>query len=62
MKLIIVTEDADKFIDKNINELLNNNPVTTLTVGDFFREYEKLKDTIQSEGALESHRYLYDRL
>ena len=56
-----VTEDADKFIDTNINELLNNNPVQTLTVGEFFREYEKLKDTIQSEGALESHRYLYEQ-
>ena len=56
-----VTEDADKFIDTNINELLNNDPVQTLTVGEFFREYEKLKDTIQSEGALESHRYLYEQ-
>ena len=56
-----VTEDADKFVDKDIKELLNNNPVTTLTTGEFFREYEKLKSTIQSEGALESHRYLYEQ-
>ena len=40
-----VTEDADKFVDKDIKELLNNDPVTTLTVGEFFREYEKLKET-----------------
>jgi len=56
-----VTEDADKFIDKDINELLNNNPVQTLTVGEFFKEYEKLRDTITSEGAGQSHRYLYEQ-
>ena len=56
-----VTEDADKFVDKDIKELLNNDPVTTLTVGEFFREYEKLKETISSEGATESHRYLYEQ-
>jgi len=56
-----VTEDAEKFVDKDIKELLNNDPVTTLTVGEFFREYEKLKGTIQSEGAADSHRYLYEQ-
>ena len=56
-----VTEDADKFVDKDIKELLNNDPVTTLTVGEFFREYEKLKETISSEGATDSHRYLYEQ-
>ena len=56
-----VTEDADKFVDKDIKELLNNDPVTTLTVGEFFREYEKLKNNIKSEGSLESHRYLYEQ-
>jgi hypothetical protein len=56
-----VTEDAEKFVDKDIKELLNNDPVQTLTVGEFFREYEKLKGTIQSEGAGESHRYLYEQ-
>ena len=56
-----VTEDADKFVDKDIKELLNNNPVTTLTTGEFFKEYEKLKSTIQSEGASQSHRYLYEQ-
>ena len=56
-----VTEDADKFVDKDIKELLNNNPVTTLTTGEFFKEYEKLKETIQSEGAADSHRYLYEQ-
>ena len=56
-----VTEDADKFVDKDIKELLNNNPVTTLTTGEFFKEYEKLKETISSEGAADSHRYLYEQ-
>ena len=56
-----VTEDADKFVDKDIKELLNNNPVTTLTVGEFFIEYEKLRDNISSEGVTESHRYLYEQ-
>ena len=56
-----VTEDADKFVDKDIKELLNNDPVTTLTVGEVFREYEKLKETISSEGATDSHRYLYEQ-
>ena len=56
-----VTEDADKFVDKDIKELLNNDPVTTLTVGEFFQEYEKLKDAIESEGISESHRYLYEQ-
>ena len=56
-----VTEDADKFVDKDIKELLNNNPVATLTVGEFFIEYEKLRDNISSEGVTESHRYLYEQ-
>ena len=56
-----VTEDAEKFVDKDIKELLNNNPVTTLTVGEFFIEYEKLRDSISSEGVSESHRYLYEQ-
>ena len=56
-----VTEDADKFVDKDIKELLNNNPVATLTVGEFFIEYEKLRDNISSEGVSESHRYLYEQ-
>ena len=60
-KTYYVTEDADKFIDKEIKELLNNNPVQTLTVGEFFKEYEKLKDVVSSEGVSESHRYLYEQ-
>jgi hypothetical protein len=56
-----VTEDADKFVDKDIKELLNNDPVQTLTVGEFFKEYEKLKDTISGEGSGDSHRYLYEQ-
>ena len=60
-KTYYVTEDADKFIDKEIKELLNNNPVKTLTVGEFFQEYEKLKDVVSSEGVSESHRYLYEQ-
>jgi hypothetical protein len=59
-KTYYVTDDADKFIDKEIKELLNNNPVKTLTVGEFFQEYEKLRDVISTEGAGESHRYLID--
>jgi hypothetical protein len=60
-KTYYVTEDADKFIDKEIKELLNNNPVKTLTVGEFFKEYEKLKDVVSAEGVGESHRYLYEQ-
>ena len=60
-KTYYVTEDADKFIDKEIKELLNNNPVQTLTVGEFFKEYEKLKDVVSAEGVGESHRYLYEQ-
>jgi len=56
-----VTDDADKFVDKDIKELLNNNPVTTLTIGEFFQEYEKLKESISAEGISESHRYLYEQ-
>jgi len=60
-KTYYVTDDADKFIDKEIKELLNNNPVTTLTIGEFFQEYEKLRDVVSSEGVSESHRYLYEQ-
>jgi hypothetical protein len=60
-KTYYVTDDADKFIDKEIKELLNNNPVKTLTVGEFFKEYEKLKDVVSAEGVGESHRYLYEQ-
>jgi len=59
-KTYYVTEDADKFIDKEIKELLNNNPVTTLTVSEFFEEYEKLRDVISTEGDRDSHRYIVD--
>ena len=60
-KTFYYTEDSDKFIDGEIKELLNNNPVASLTVGEFFREFEKLRDTIRAEGANESHRYLYEQ-
>ena len=60
-KTYYVTDDADKFIDKEIKELLNNNPVKTLTIGEFFQEYEKLRDVVSSEGVSESHRYLYEQ-
>jgi len=59
-KTYYVTDDADKFIDKEIKELLNNNPVTTLTVSEFFEEYEKLRDVISTEGDRDSHRYIVD--
>ena len=59
-KTYYVTDDADKFIDKEIKELLNNNPVTTLTVSEFFEEYEKLRDVIASEGSRDSHRYIVE--
>jgi hypothetical protein len=59
-KTYYVTTDADKFVDKEIKELLNNNPVTTLTVSEFFDEYEKLRDVISTEGSRESHRYIVD--
>jgi len=55
-----VTEDADKFVDKDIKELLNNDPVTQLTVSEFFDEYEKLRDTISAEGDRDSHRYIVE--
>ena len=59
-KTYYVTDDADKFIDKEIKELLNNNPVTTLTVSEFFDEYEKLREVIAAEGDRDSHRYIVD--
>ena len=59
-KTYYVTDDADKFVDKEIKELLNNNPVTTLTVSEFFEEYEKLRDVIASEGSRDSHRYIVE--
>ena len=55
-----VTEDADKFVDKDIKELLNNDPVKQLTVSEFFDEYEKLRDTISAEGDRDSHRYIVE--
>jgi hypothetical protein len=59
-KTYYVTDDADKFIDKEIKELLNNDPVKALTVSEFFDEYEKLREVISSEGSRDSHRYIVD--
>jgi hypothetical protein len=59
-KTYYVTEDAEKFVDKEIKELLNNNPVKDLTVSEFFEEYEKLREVISSEGSRDSHRYIVD--
>tara|TARA_B100000029_G_scaffold448927_1_gene471743 strand:+ start:3869 stop:4921 length:1053 start_codon:yes stop_codon:yes gene_type:complete len=55
------TKDADKFLNKDIKELLNNNPVKTLTISEFFQEYNKIAAVIPLEGSTDSHRYLYEQ-
>ena len=56
----IPSENTDLFKNTQINELLNNNPVKTLSVDEFFVEYEKLRDEIPGEGQRDSHRYIYE--
>ena len=60
-KTYTATKDADKFLDKDIKELLNNNPVKTLTISEFFTEYNKIASVIPLEGSADSHRYLYEQ-
>ena len=60
-KTYTATKDADKFLDKDIKELLNNNPVKTLTISEFFTEYNKIAAVIPLEGSTDSHRYLYEQ-
>jgi len=60
-KTYTATKDADKFLDKDIKELLNNNPVKVLTISEFFTEYNKIASVIPLEGSADSHRYLYEQ-
>ena len=60
-KTYTATKDADKFLDKDIKELLNNNPVKVLTISEFFTEYNKIAAVIPLEGSTDSHRYLYEQ-
>jgi hypothetical protein len=55
-----ISSDEKVFVDKEIKELLNNEPAKVLSVEEFFTEYERLKTVMSAEGNRDSHRYLVD--
>lgn len=52
--------EVDNVIDRNIEELISNRKSSYLTIPEFFKEYDRLRDDIIPVGDFNSHFYLIE--